>query len=212
MKSLVLSFLVFLIVGVLPGTAKAESGSNSFGYTNSFGTPTLELPTITPSSFGTPTLELPTITPSDALTALYLGFGSVDLLSSLNIALRPLSESELNPLLGAHPSVFSYAMYLPFAFGASIGIAKALYPRDRNTLLLLASTVEVDSVITNLSAGLTPILYALPTILVGVGVGIITGIVCYYIAHEVLKELGYYNHPPKPFASRPWPLKGESRA
>ncbi len=195
-------FILFIcyLVCLWPGIAKADrmaSENNSFNLRAS-------------SSYGTPTLALPRLSAGNALQALYLSFGSADLMTSLGIALHTVPHIyEVNPILGAHPAILTYSLALPFAFGVTSGIAAALNPRDRAIVLFFGSVGEVYSFIGNLSSGLSPVLYALPSVLIGVGVGILAGIALYYIAHSVLEHYHYYDHQPVPFVSRAWPLKGE---
>ena len=140
------------------------------------------------------------------LQTIYLGFGATDLLTSLNLS---RIGGEINPILGPKPSILTYSLVLPAAFGATTGLAAALNTRDRNTVLFFAGFGEVYSVIANLEGGLSPILVALPTVFIGVGIGILAGGVTYYIAKEILTYFHYYDYQPAPFVSRPWPLKGE---
>lgn len=160
--------------------------------------------------YGAPTLTLPELSAGNALQVLYLGFGMTDLLTSFGIALHAVPHIyEINPILGTHPAILTYSLTLPFAFGVTSGFAAALNGRDRAIVLFLGGVGEVYSLIGNLSSGLSPLLYAIPTFLIGVGVGIVAGIFVYYIAHAVLEHYHYYDYQPAPFVSRLWPLKGE---
>ena len=141
-----------------------------------------------------------------AIQTIYLGFGATDLLTSLNLS---MTGGEINPILGPKPSIMTYSLVLPVAFGATTGLAAALNTRDRNTVLFFAGFGEVYSVIANLEGGLSPLLVALPTVFLGVGIGILAGVVTYYIVKEILTYFHYYDYQPAPFVSRPWPLKGE---
>lgn len=160
--------------------------------------------------YGAPTLTLPKLSAGNTLQVLYLGFGMTDLLTSFGIALHAVPHIyEINPILGTHPAILTYSLTLPFAFGVTSGIAAALNGRDRAIVLFLGGFGETYSLIGNLSSGLSPLFYAIPTFLIGVGVGIAAGILVYYIARAVLKHYHYYDYQPAPFVSRPWPLKGE---
>lgn len=168
--------------------------TNSTVYTNTF----------TPKHVHKQNADLAT----GALQAIYLGFGATDLLTSLNLS---KTGGEINPILGPKPSILTYSLVLPATFGATTGLAAALNTRDRNTVLFFAGFGEVYSVIANLEGGLGPLLVALPTVFLGVGIGIMAGVITYYIAKEILTYFHYYDYQPVPFVSRPWPLKGETR-
>ena len=154
------------------------------------------------------------LTEDIALTGIWMywmGMGTVDILTSLQIAEHPGILSEINPVLGPHPSILSYDTVLPAVAGLGTGVGLALNKRDRGTLWMLAGFGEMTfSVIPNLDASLLPSLFALPTLFVGIGVAIVAGVVSYYIAHWALSELGYYQHPPRAFVSRIQHLKGFS--
>lgn len=165
------------------------------------------------SGFGMDGGNLDSVLTEDiALTGIWMywmGMGTLDILTSLQIAEHPGILSEINPVLGPHPSILSYDTVLPAVAGLGTGVGLALNPRDRGILWMLAGFAEMTfSVIPNLDAGLLPSLFALPTLFIGVGVAIVAGVVSYYIAHWALSELGYYQHPPKPFASKAKALKG----
>jgi len=196
------------IIAVILFTAPPALAANT---TNTFTTVTPGLATV--NGFDDFSGEDTPLAVPEALQTIYLGFGATDLLTSLNLASTGTATGlhELNPVLGTRPSILEYSLALPAVFGVTTGIASALNPRDRTVVLLLAGLGEVYSVITNLTEGLGPLLYALPTVFFGIGVGVVVGIVAYYAAKTVLEHFHYYDYKPKHFVSRPWPLKGEAR-
>jgi hypothetical protein len=144
------------------------------------------------------------------LTTTWIGLQTVDLLQSTDlVGYFKKGYYEKNPIYGLHPSYLTYDLLMPIVTGMTLGAGLAMPWYIKYPILGYGIYTEAAAIIGNAELGLTPLLAAVPTMILGIGIGILAGVISYYIVKEVITY--FNNHQPAPFVSRPWPLKGETR-
>lgn len=80
----------------------------------------------------------------------------VDAMQTVTIAQNPTIWTEVNPILGAHPSVSAVLGYFGIVIALHYVITDALKPEHKNTYLNGVTALESVVVVHNFSLGLPP--------------------------------------------------------